>query len=138
MIEHFLPLYQAVRRWKDRRKRLQLPLFPGYLFIRLALRDQSQVLRLPGVVNLVGFSGMPKPLAEEEVEDLRLALAGGMRAEPYPYLPVGQRVRIVDGPLTGREGILKRWKGSLRVVLSVELIQRSILADVDVSLVVPV
>ena len=85
-----------------------------------------------GVVNLVGFSGMPKPLAEEEVEDLTARpLAGGMRPEPYPYLPVGQRVRIVDGPLTGREGILKRWKGNLRVVLSVELIQRSILADVD-------
>jgi transcription antitermination factor NusG len=86
---------------------------------------------------LVGFSGVPTPLADEEIESLRCALAEGLRAEPHPYLKVGLRVRIVAGPLAGREGILKRWKGNLRVLLSIDLIQCSILADVDASSVVP-
>jgi transcription antitermination factor NusG len=137
-IERFLPLYEALHRWKDRRKRVQLALFPGYVFARLALRYRLELLQIPGVVRLVGFNGMPVALAEEEVESLRHALIDGVRAEPHPYLRVGRRVRITDGPLTGREGILKRWKGDLRVVLSTELIQRSILVDIDASSVVPV
>lgn len=127
-----------MRRWKDRRVRLQLPLFPGYVFVRLALRDHLKVLQVPSVVRLVGFGRMPTPLADEEIESLRRALTGGLRAEPHPYLKVGRRVRIVTGPLAGREGILKRWKGDLRVVLSTDLIQRSILVDVDPSSVVPI
>ena len=134
-VEHSLLLYESVRRWKDRRVKLQLPLFPGYVFVRLALRDRLQVLQVPGVVRLVGFNGAPTPLPDEEIESLRLALAEGLRAEPHPYLKVGRRVRITRGPLAGREGVLKRWKGDLRVVLSTELIQRSISVEVDASLV---
>ncbi len=137
-VESFLPVYEAVHRWKDRKMRLQLPLFPGYVFVRLALCDRLQVLRVPSVVRLVGFNGAPTALAECEVESLRNALTNGVRAEPHPYLRVGRRVRITAGPLAGREGILKRWKGDFRVVLSTELIQRSILVDVDASAVVPV
>lgn len=137
-VESFLPVYEAIHRWKDRKMRLQLPLFPGYVFVRLALCDRLQVLRVPSVVRLVGFNGAPTALAEGEVESLRRALVEGVRAEPHPYLRVGRRVRITAGPLAGREGILKRWKGDLRVVLSTELIQRSILVDVDASAVVPV
>jgi len=137
-IEHFLPLYDSMRRWKDRRMNLQLPLFPGYLFVRLALRDRMQVLQVPSVVRLVGFNGAPAALADEEVESLRCALMRGVRAKPHPFLRVGRRVRITAGPLAGREGILVRWKGDLRVVLSTELIQRSILVDIDASSVAPV
>ncbi|SRR5437016_6716879 len=137
-VEHSLLLYESVRRWKDRRVKLQLPLFPGYVFVRLALRDRLQVLQVPGVIRLVGFNGAPTPLPDEEIESLRLALAEGSRAEPHPYLKVGRRVRITRGPLAGREGVLKRWKGDLRVVLSTELIQRSISVEVDASLVMPV
>jgi len=136
-VEHFLPLYASVRRWKDRRVKLQLPLFPGYVFVRLALRNRLKVLQVPSVVRLVGYGDRPAALDEEEVECLRRALAEGMRAEPHSYLRVGCRVRITDGPLAGREGILKRWKGDLRVVLSTELIQRSILVDVAASSVGP-
>src|SRR5713226_7668983 len=85
-VEHFLPLYESARRWKDRKMRLQLPLFPGYVFVRLALRDRLQVLQVPSVVRLVGFNGHPSALAEEEIEGLRRALAEGVRAEPHPYL----------------------------------------------------
>jgi transcription antitermination factor NusG len=89
-------------------------------------------------VRLVGFNGRPVPLAEAEVESLRHALIEGVCAEPHPYLCAGRRVRITAGPLTGREGILTRWKGNLRVVLSTELIQRSISVEIDASSVVPV
>lgn len=136
-VVHYLPLYEAVHRWKDRRKLVQLPLFPGYVFVRIPLRNRLDVLCLPGVVRLVGFNGAPTPLPEQEVEGLRRALTEGVRAEPHPYLRVGRRVRITGGPLVGREGILKRWKGALRVVLSLELIQRSILVDIEALFVEP-
>jgi len=137
-VEHFLPIYETVHRWKDRKMCLQLPLFPGYLFVRIALIDRLRVLQVPSVVRLVGFNGGPTALADEEIEGLRRALAEGVRAEPHPYLRVGRRVRITAGPLAGREGILKRWRGDQRVVLSTDLIQRSILVDVDASCVAPV
>lgn len=137
-IEHFLPLYASARRWKDRTVNLQMPLFPGYVFLQLALRDRLQVLQVPGVVRLVGFGGTPAELPAEEVESLRRAQAGGMHLEPHPFLSVGRRVQITAGPLAGRVGILKRWKGRLRVLLSVELIQRSVLVDIDVSAIEPV
>jgi transcription antitermination factor NusG len=136
-VENFLPVYESVHKWRDRNKRMQLPLFPGYVFVRLALRDRLKVLQVPSVVRLVGFSGIPTAIAEEEVEGLRRALAEGVRAEPHPFLRVGRHVRVTSGPLAGREGILKRWKGSVRIVLSLELIQRSILVDIAASSVVP-
>ena len=137
-LEHFLPVYESVRQWKDRRMKLVLPLFPGYVFVRLALRDRLRVLQVPGVARLVGFNGVPTSLPEEEIESLRAALAEGLRAEPHPYLKVGRRVRITKGLLAGSEGLLKRWKGDLRVVLSIESIQRSISIEVDASSVMPV
>lgn len=137
-VEHFLPLYESVRRWKDRKMRLQLPLFPGYVFVRLALCDRLRVLQVPSLVRLVGFSGQPSALPDEEIKALKTASACGMRAEPHPFLTVGRRVRITSGPFEGRQGILLRKKGTLRVVLSVELIMRSIVIDVDTADVVPV
>jgi transcription antitermination factor NusG len=137
-VTNYLPLYETVHRWKDRRKLVQLPLFPGYVFVWISLRSRLDVLRLPGVVRLVGFNGTPTPLPEHEVEGLRRALTEGVRAEPHPHLRVGRRVRITRGPLLGREGILKRWKGALRVVLSLELIQRSILLDIEASSMEPI
>lgn len=132
-IDHFLPLYQSVRRWKDRRVRLQLPLFPGYVFVHLALRDRLQVVQIPGVVKLIGFGGTPTALPQEEIDALRTSLANGARAEPHPYLTVGRRVRVKSGPLAGMEGILLRRKPKLRVVISIELIQRSVAVDTDLA-----
>lgn len=136
-IETFLPLYQTIRQWRNGRHRVELPLFPGYAFVRIALRDRLEVLKVPGVVELVGFSGMPAALEGEEIERLRKALAGGVKAKPHPYLTVGRRVRITAGPLIGREGILLRRKGETRVVLSIELIRRSILVDVELDALEP-
>jgi transcription antitermination factor NusG len=136
-VEHFLPTYSSVRRWIDRRVTLRLPLFAGYVFVRMALRDRLRVLQIPGVARLVGFDGTPAALPDEEIESLRTSLACGVRAEPYPYLTVGRRVRITAGPLAGSEGILVRRKGNLRVVLSIELIQRSVLVDLDGNILEP-
>jgi transcription antitermination factor NusG len=137
-VESFLPLYGTSRRWKDRWMRLQMPLFPGYVFVRMALGDRLRVLQVPSVVRLVGFNGHPSPLPDEEIERLKKCLAGGVRAEPHPFLTVGRRVRIKSGPLEGRQGILLRRKGMLRVVLSINLIMRSIAVDMDVADVEPV
>ncbi len=136
-IEMFLPLYESVRRWRNGDHRVQLPLFPGYAFVHIALCDRLHVLKVPGVVRLVGFDGTPTPLDDEEVQGLRRALSAGVGVAPHPYLTVGHRVRVTAGPLAGREGILLRRKGAVRVVLSVDLIQRSIVADVDAAWLEP-
>ncbi len=136
-VERFLPLYSSVRRWKDRRVTLDLPLFPGYVFVRLALRDRLRVAQIPSVVRLVGFGGLPTALPDTEMEIMRSGLSQSLRAEPHPFLTVGRRVRIAGGPFAGLEGVLKGKKNSLRVVVSLELIQRSVAVDVDIADVVP-
>ena len=136
-VENFLPLYASVRRWKDRRVTLQLPLFPGYVFVRMALRNRLQVLQIPGVARLVGFGGIPAALPQAEVDALRAGLASGIQAEPHPFVTVGRRVRIKEGPLAGFEGVMQRWKGDWRVVLSLELIQRSVAVEVEASTLAP-
>jgi len=130
-IHCFLPLYRSVRRWKDRRKQLDLPLFPGYVFVHLPLRDRLRVLQLPGVVQLVSFCGKPAALPDADIEALRNGLEGNVRAEPHPYLAVGRRVRVRSGAVAGMEGILVRRKRKFRVVLSMDLIQRAIAIEVD-------
>lgn len=130
-VEHFLPIYQVVRRWKDRRVKLQLPLFPGYIFVRLALHDRLRVLQTPGVVRLVGFGETPSALPQDEIDALRTSLAAGIRAEPHPYLRVGRRVRVKSGPLTGMEGVLKRIKNQDRLVISLDMILRSVAVEVS-------
>ena len=132
-VEHFLPLYSSVRRWKDRRVTLDLPLFPGYVFVRLALRDRLRVVQIPSVVRLVGFGGLPTALPDTEMEILQAGLSRSPNAEPHPFLAVGRRVRITGGPFAGLEGVLKRKKSNLRVVVSLELIQRSVAVDVDTA-----
>jgi len=137
-VQYFLPLYQSVRRWKDRRKEIELPLFPGYIFVHVALRDRLQVLRLPGVVQFVSFGGKPAVLPSAEIESLRDGLIRGLRAEPHPYLKVGRRVRVHSGPMSGMEGILVRRREKFRVVLSIDLIQRSVAVEVDESEIEPI
>jgi transcription antitermination factor NusG len=129
-IEHFLPLYASVRRWSDRRICLQLPLFPGYVFVRIPLRERLRVLQVPGVAKLIGFGGLPSPLPDEQIERVRNGLMNGLCAEPHPYLRTGRQVRIKAGPLSGLEGILLRRRGKYRIVASVELLQRSYVVDV--------
>jgi transcription antitermination factor NusG len=132
-VESFLPLYQATHRWKNGRHQVQLPLFPGYVFVRFASAERTKVLQVPGVNYIVGNHGVPTPLRLAEIEGLRNALKGGVVAQPYPYLKVGTRVEIRKGPLEGLVGILQRRQGQYRVVISVDLIMQSVALEVDVA-----
>jgi transcription antitermination factor NusG len=136
-ISCFLPVYRSVRRWKDRRKELELALFPGYVFVRIDLKDRLRVLQLTSVVRFVSFNGQPVPLPEGEVESLMNGLSSGICAEPHPYLRVGRRVRVRNGPMAGMQGILVRRKDRFRVVLSLDLIMRSVAVEVDESDIEP-
>ena len=133
----FLPLYRSVRRWRDRRKELDLALFPGYVFVRLALEDMLRVLQLPSAVRLVSFNGQPAVMPEAEIEGLRERLARGGGLEPHPYLRVGRRVRVCAGPMQGLEGIIVRKRDCCRVVFSLDLLLRSVAVEVDESDVEP-
>jgi transcription antitermination factor NusG len=137
-ISCFLPLYRSVRRWKDRRKELELALFPGYVFVRLALQDRLRVLQLPSAVRLVSFNGQPAVLPESEIEGLRQRLSRGVCVEPHPYLRLGRRVRVCRGPMQGLEGVIVRRKDRCRLVFSLDLIMRSVAVEVDESDVEPV
>jgi transcription antitermination factor NusG len=117
---------------------LELPLFPGYVFVRLPICERLRVVQIPSVVRLVGFGGLPTALPDDEIDLIRAGFLQGCGAEPHPFLTVGRRVRITAGPFAGLEGILKRKKSVLRVVVSLELIQRSVAVDVDVANVQPI
>jgi transcription antitermination factor NusG len=136
-IEVFLPTYGSVRKWKDRTKHLQLPLFPCYLFLRGGLDRRVKILSTPGVYSFVGIGGQPAAIQETEIDAIRKAVNSGLRAEPFPFLQCGDRVRVKAGPLMGIEGILIRKKSSFRLILSAELLQKSIAVEVDAFSVEP-
>jgi transcription antitermination factor NusG len=128
----FLPLYTAAHRWKDRVKPLTLPLFPCYVFIRGGLERQLHILTTPGIRRFVGNEGRPWVIPDEEIEAVRQAVERGARVEPHPFLKCGDWVRVKSGPLEGIEGILVRKKNQFRLVLSVELLQKSAAVEVEV------
>ncbi len=130
-VESFLPTYRVVHRWRNGvNAELDVALFPGYVFVRIALRDRLRVLKVPGLVNLVGFGGAPAALPDSDVEALRSGLQ--LRSEPHPFLRTGQRVTVKSGPLLGMSGILlDRRQNGYRLVVSVELIQQACAIEVD-------
>lgn len=131
-VEHYLPVYRSRRKWRNGLKVvLELPLFAGYIFVRIGRTERLRVLEVPGVLGIVGgTAGQMAPLPEADVEALRSGLH--LRAaEPHPLLMVGQRVRIRSGALAGMEGIVVRKMKSLRVVLTMDLIMQSISVEVD-------
>ena len=136
--ETFLPLYKARRRWSDRVKEIELPLFPGYLFCRFDSRERLPILTVSGVVQIVGVGKRPMPIDEEEVSNIQTAVQSDLPRQAWPFLQVGQRARVECGPLCGLEGILLNVKGHHRLVLSVTLLQRSVAVEVDASWVTPI
>ena len=131
-IEAYVPLYWGVRHWNLRKVKVELPLFPGYVFVKMMITDRVRVLAHPGVIRLVGFNGKAAALSDGEIDTLRSMLAI-YRAEPYPYLTPGNQIRIRSGPFMGLEGRIVRRKGKMRLVVSIDLIQRSILLEVDAA-----
>lgn len=130
-IEHFLPVSKTSRRWKNGcTVVLEQPLFPGYLFVKIARTERVRVLELPGVNSIVGNGREPLALHSEEIESLRDGI-GQLNVEPCPYLNVGERARIVRGPLLGMTGIIARRKNGLRLILSLDVIMKSISVEID-------
>lgn len=136
-VDVFLPTYGAVHRWKNGDHNVELPLFPGYTFVRIALKDRLQVLKVPGSVRLVGVNGRPIPLDVYEFENLRNGVNNGIKAQPHPFLVMGRRVRIMGGPLRGCKGIMIRKRNNIAVVISVDLIRRSIQVEIDPACIEP-
>lgn len=131
-VEFYLPLFEKLSKWKDRVSKIHLPLFPGYVFVRIPLNQRGRVLSLPGVIRIVSFNGRPAPLPETDIETLRAYLAYH-KAEPHPYLCAGKRVRVSRGALDGLEGVVVRRKGQTRFVVSIDSIHRSVALEVDAA-----
>ena len=129
--EWFLPLYKNRRRWSDRVKEIEQPLFPGYLFCRFDLLNRLPILTIPGVVQIVGTARTPIPIEESEMAAIQTAVKSGLPTEPLQFLQIGQKVRMNHGPLCGLEGILLDFRGRDHLVLSVTLLQRSIAVQVE-------
>jgi transcription antitermination factor NusG len=129
--EAYLPLYRSGRRWSDRVKQLDLPLFPGYLFCRFDVLDRLPILTTPGVISVVGAGKTPIPVDDEEIEAVRAILRSGLAARPWPFLQVGSKVYIERGPLTGLEGIIANTDKVYRLIVSVNLLQRSVAVEID-------
>ena len=129
----FLPVYKKVQRWKNGcAPELELPLFPGYLFVQIDLIHRVRVLELPGVVSLVGAGRRPSPLLDSEIDALRNGLQPD-KCEPHSYLAIGQRVRITAGPLANWTGILERKNKGFRVVLVLDQIMQGVAVEVDAN-----
>jgi transcription antitermination factor NusG len=136
--EWFLPTYWCRRRWSDRIKEIELPLFPGYLFCRFNPQDRLPILKTLGLISIVGIAKKPVPVDEVEIAAVRTLVSSGLPHQPWPYLRIGQRVRIEQGALCGLEGILHSFRGRHRIVISVNLLQRSVAAEIDSAWVAPI
>ena len=138
-VEVFLPMREILSRWKDRKKKIWFPLFPGYIFVNHVDTPENRyrVLNVPGAVHFVGICGHPNPVPEEQILAIRRFLETSLSADPYPYIHVGTPVEVIAGPLTGIRGILAEKRGKFRFVLQVDLIRQAISVEIDASDVRP-
>ncbi len=133
----FLPLYQARRKWVDRWKDLSLPLFPGYVFCCFNASSRSGVLATSGIIDVVRIGAELAPVETSEIEAIRFVVNSPLFVEPYPSLVRGQRVTVIAGPLKGLMGTLLEIRKSVRLVISVELLCRSVLVEIERDWVMP-
>jgi transcription antitermination factor NusG len=129
--ESYLPLYRSKRRWSDRMVEKELPLFPGYVFCRFDPQFRLPILTTPGVISIISSGKAPLPIPHAEIASIRTAIESGMLVLPCAYLREGERVRVLEGPLEGVEGILVRQKNQSRIVLSVEMLERSVAVEIE-------
>jgi len=136
--EYFLPLYTARRRWSDRIKQVELPLFPGYIFCRFNMHARGPILKTPSVVGIAGIAGKPIPLEDHEIVAIQRIHHSRLSVSPHPFLQVGQRVRLEGGSLDGLEGLIEDIGRRNRLIVSVSLLQRSVAVEIDSAWVTPV
>ena len=129
--EECLPLYSRRSAWSDRTKTIELPLFPGYVFCRFNVIHRLPILMVPGVNSVVGIGKLPMPVEEKELDDIRLVLTSGSKCEPWPSFGLGQTVRVEYGALAGMQGTVESVKNGYRLVISVNLLQRSVAVEID-------
>jgi len=135
--EDFLPMYSMRRKWSDRIKTVEEPLFPGYVFCRFDPTVRLPILKIPTVMSVLGLGNSPQPIDENEIESLQTVCKAGIHAVPCPFLTTGAKVTINEGPLNGVEGILMEAKET-RLILSITLLQRSVAVEVDRAWIAPV
>lgn len=135
--EWFLPLSKDRKRWSDRIKEVSTPLFPGYLFSRFDVQNRLPILKIPGVVQIVGYNRQPIPVDEHEIAAIQTLVASGVPNQPCSFVEIGDRVRIDSGALRGLEGILVESRGRHKFILSVSLLQRSVAVEIDSLSVTP-
>jgi transcription antitermination factor NusG len=134
-VDVFLPMREILSRWKDRKKRIWIPLFPGYIFVNHINTPENRyrILNVPGAVRFVSINGRAEPVPEYQIDAVRRFLEAAIAVDPYPYMQIGHRVEIVAGPLKGIQGILVQKKGRFRFVLKVDLIQQAVSVEIDAS-----
>ena len=138
-IECFLPLRQVISKWKDRKKKVQFPLFPGYLFVHVPIQERRlDILKVPSVVRIVGCEGEPVVIPEMQIQAVKRLVFSTLPCDPYPYIVKGDRMEIIRGPLKGLQGILIEKKGVYRFILSIDLIQQAVACEIDACDVVKV
>jgi transcription antitermination factor NusG len=136
-VEAFLPTFVTESRWKDRRVRIQTPVFPGYVFTRIKLVERSKVFNIPGVLRMLSFNGAPVPIDDAEIDAVKLCLERGGTLKPHPFIEVGERVRVRSGMLEGLEGFVTRCKKDRILILPIVLINQSVAVEVDADLLEP-
>ncbi len=131
-IECFLPLREVISKWKDRRKKVQFPLFPGYLFVHVPIQERRvDILKVPSVVRIIEFNGEPVAIPEVQVQAVKRLVFSTLPYDPYPYIGEGDQVEIVRGPLKGLHGLLIEKKGAYRFILSIDLILQAVSCEID-------
>lgn len=129
--DNYLPTYKSKKRWSDRVVETERPLFPGYVFCRFDPKVRLPILTTPGVVSVIGFGNEPAAIDNSEIEAVQAVINSGLHAEPCPFLREGQRIRVIEGSLTGLEGLLMKKKSEWRMVVSIAMLQRSISVEID-------
>jgi transcription termination/antitermination protein NusG len=139
-VEVFLPMREVLSRWKDRKKKVWMPLFPGYIFVNYVDTPENRyrILNMPGAVRFIGIERHADPIPEEQILSIRRFLESSIAGDPYPYIQVGTRVEVIAGPLTGVRGMLIEKRGKFRFVLQVDLIRQAVSVEIDASDVQPI
>ncbi|MDR4506695.1 MAG: UpxY family transcription antiterminator [Candidatus Brocadiaceae bacterium] len=133
-IETFLPLIETPSRRKDRKKFIDLPLFPGYLFVNTSANEIYKIVSTRGIVRVLGEDSItPTPIPEKQVAELKILVSSKVKLDPYKFLKSGTRIRVIAGPLKGVEGFLLKRKSNYRVIVSIDLLQKAASAEVCIE-----